>query len=363
MNNDDRELPPAPKAEILSDGRQRDPTVSDYLQIAPIIAVALGGVYICYRLALPFLTPLALALALAILFTPFHSWMSGKVRSPALSTALSVFIIAAIVIVPITLLVVQVVQQAANAAQLIRTEVEGGLFEKTMADHPKIAPGVTWVLDKIDLPGLISGGASWLTNISTSFLRGSVVQFVGMLLTFYLLFFFLRDRRAALASLRTFLPFSDAETSVLFRRVVDTVYATIFGTVVSGTIQGLIGGLIFLALGLPAPLMWGLVMGLLAMLPVVGTGMIWVPAAIFLAFSAAWIKAAILVAAFIGLTMFDTFLNPFIVGNRMKQHTAVTFISAIGGLIMFGPVGFILGPVAVAVTLAMIDILHARLQA
>ncbi len=363
MNNGDREPPIDPMTETLSGATLGRPGVPNALQIAAIVAVAIIGAYLCFKLALPFLTPLAVALALSILFTPFHNWVKRKVQKPALSAALSVLTIAVIVIVPVTLLVVQMVQEAANGAQLIRSEIDGGLFQKTLDAHPKIAPAVTWIVAQIDLPGLISGGASWLTNASTSLLQGSVVQFIGVLLTFYLLFYFLRDRHDALASLRTFLPFSDTETSKLFGRVVDTVYAIVFGTIITGTIQGVLGGLIFWAFALPAPLLWGMVMGLFAILPIVGTSMVWIPAAIFLALNGAWIKAAILTAAFVGISVLDTFLYPVIVGDRMKLHTALTFISAIGGLIVFGPAGFILGPVVVAVTLAVKEILHARLQA
>jgi len=105
---------------------------------------------------------------------------------------------------------------------------------------------------------------------------------IGIVLTFYLLFYFLRDRGTALEWLRFLSPLPKADMNRLFDDVSDTVHATLYGTVVIAIVQGTLGGLIFWWLGLPASLLWGIVMGLLAVVPVLGAFVIWVPAAIFL---------------------------------------------------------------------------------
>ena len=97
--------------------------------------------------------------------------------------------------------------------------------------------------------------------------------------TFYLLFYFLRDRHIALETLRNLSPLSHAEMNRLFSQIVDTVHATIYGIVVVAGVQGTLGGLMFWWLGLPTPLLWGLVMALLAVVPVLGAFIVWIPAA------------------------------------------------------------------------------------
>lgn len=117
--------------------------------------------------------------------------------------------------------------------------------------------------------------ASWLTNAATSFVRRSAQELLGVLLTFYLLFYLLRDRAAALETLRGLSPLSEAETRRLFGRIVDTIHATIFGIVAVAVTQGALAGPMFWWLDLPTPLLWGLIMGLLAIVPVLGTFVVW----------------------------------------------------------------------------------------
>ena len=118
-----------------------------------------------------------------------------------------------------------------------------------------------------------------------------MVQLLGVVFTFYLLFYFLRDRRLVLETLRTLSPLSQVEMDRLFSQIVDTVHATIYGTVVVAGVQGTLGGLMFWWLGLPTPLLWGHVMALLAVVPVLGAFIVWIPAVIFLALDGSWEKA------------------------------------------------------------------------
>lgn len=327
-----------------------------------VMGSLVAGLYVSYRLALPFISPLVLALVLAILFAPLHRWIERKLKAPALAAAISVVIVGLIVIAPVTIVAGQLVEQAAAGALLLKTKLEGGLLQNALAAHPKIPPVFHWVVEQIDLRGIAADLTSWLTNVSTSFLRGSAMQIVAAVLTFYLLFYFLRDEHDVLRTLRGLSPFTDAETTQLFHRVVDTVHATIYGTIAIGTVQGILGGLVFALLGLPAPLLWGLVMGLLAVMPVLGAFVVWIPAAIFLALDGNWGKAALLAAAGAGVSTVDNLLYPMLVGNRLKLHTVLAFISVVGGLMLFGPAGFILGPLAVVITLLILEILRARLQ-
>jgi predicted PurR-regulated permease PerM len=187
------------------------------------------------------------------------------------------------------------------------------------------------------------------------------MHLTGLLLTFYLLFYFLRDRHLALDSLRSLAPLSPAEMDRVFGRVTATIHATVYGTLVVATIQGTLGGLMFWILDLPAPLLWGLIMALLAVIPVLGAFVIWIPAAIWLASQGMWGKALLLTAwGGIVVAGIDNLIYPILVGNRLHQHTLLTFISLVGGLIVFGSSGIILGPLSVTLTLLLLEIWHDR---
>ena len=186
-------------------------------------------------------------------------------------------------------------------------------------------------------------------------------QLIGVFLTFYLLFFFLRDRQAALGMLRVLLPFSDEEMDHVFQRVGDTIDATVYGMLAVSAAQGLLGGLMFWWLGLSAPMLWGVVMALMALIPVVGAFVVWIPAAIYLALEGHWDKALILTLwGVIVVGTIDNLLRPILVGERLQIHTVLAFLSMAGGLILFGPAGLILGPVVLAVTTVLLEIQRDR---
>jgi predicted PurR-regulated permease PerM len=215
---------------------------------------------------------------------------------------------------------------------------------------------VEWI-DQINLPDVIGTVASSLAATSASLVRGGLLQLVTFLLTFYLLFFFLRDRAAVLDWLREISPLSETEMNRLMRRIADTVMAILYGTVAVAALQGVLGGFIFWVLGLPAPLLWGVVMGILAIIPVFGTFVIWFPTAIFLALEGSWEKALILTAwGTIVIGCVDNLLYPMLVGNRLRLHTIPAFMSVVGGVVLFGAPGIILGPLAVTVTVFLLEL-------
>jgi predicted PurR-regulated permease PerM len=190
---------------------------------------------------------------------------------------------------------------------------------------------------------------------------GSVSAIADLLITLFALFFFLRDRRPALRVMRSLVPLSEAETDEVFGRVVDTMYATVYGTLVVALVQGLLGGLMFWVLGIPGALLWGAVMALLAIVPVLGAFIVWVPAALFLALEGSWGKALILTVWGAGvISLIDNLLYPLLVGKRLRLHTLAVFIAIVGGILLFGSAGLILGPVTLAVTVALIDIWGRR---
>ena len=261
-----------------------------------LMVATVAGIYICWLLAVPFAPAIAWALALAVLFSSLHRWIESKIKRPNLAAAVSVLIAALIVVVPATFVGGRLVREAAKGALAIKAEVEAGAWRRIIEASPTIEPIGEWIEQQIDLPGILGNVASWLSNAGALFVRGSVMQLIGVLLTFYLLFYFLRDRHGALSALRSLSPLAEQEMDHLFARVADTIHATFYGTLVVAAVQGTLGGVMFWWLDLPAPLLWGVVMGLLAIIPVFGAFVVWIPAVIFLALSGSWDKALILTA-------------------------------------------------------------------
>lgn len=318
-----------------------------------LATVAIGGLALCVLLAAPFAGALTWALTLAILFAPLQHRLERVLRYRGAAALLTVAIAATVVATPTALVIERLVREASTSAAFIQGRLAAGKLE--------VPPIVHWAMQQVDLQAMITRLTNLLSAVGASFLRGSLAQVIEVILTFYILFFFLRDRQAACAMLRGVLPLNAAQVDRLFARTVDTVHATIYGTVMVSALQGVLGGLMFWALGLDAPLLWGVVMGLLSLVPVLGAFIVWIPEAVFLAFDGHEAKAIILTlwGAFVVGTI-DNVLRPILVGNRLRLHTVPSFISIIGGLILFGPPGFVLGPLIVSVTLVLFEALRVR---
>ncbi len=186
------------------------------VQALVLLTVTALGIFLCYRLTLPFLPALTWALVLAVLFAPLHRWIERRLKRASLAATVSVLIIALIVVVPATLVAGRLFAEAANGAETVRAKVASGEWQRVIEAHPSIAPMGVWIEQQVDLPGTFQNVASWLTSAGASFVRGSLIQLIGLLLTFYLLFYYLRDRLAALGSLRALSPLSDVEMERVF---------------------------------------------------------------------------------------------------------------------------------------------------
>ena len=325
-----------------------------------LLAITVAGLYICYLLTLPFLPALTWAVALAILFAPAHRRVEAKVRNPNLAATISVLAIGLIVVAPAIFLSERLFAEAAQGTVTLQEKLVSGEWRRAVGGHVVLAKLVQ-LIDQLNLPAVIGNVTAWLTATSASLVREWVLQLITAVLTFYLLFYFLRDRKLAVDWLLEISPLSEVEMSRLFERLAATVQATLYGTVAIAAVQGTLGGLIFWWLGLPAPALWGLVMGLLAIVPVLGAFVVWVPTALFLALDGNWGKALILTAwGAVVVGGIDNLLYPMLVGNRLKLHTIPALISIVGGVILFGPSGLLLGPLALTTTVFFLEIWRIR---
>jgi len=152
-----------------------------------LMAATVAGVYVCYRLVLPFVPAFAWALAFAVLFAPVHRWNEARLKRPNLAAGISVTMVATIVVVPGLLAAGRLVDEAARGTMAIRKAIDSGQWQQALEAHPRIAPLVNWIEQQLDLPALIGNAAAWLMNTSASLVRGSIAQTIAFVLTFYFL--------------------------------------------------------------------------------------------------------------------------------------------------------------------------------
>ena len=333
----------------------------DHALVVVLVGATALLLILCWQLVRPFLTPIAWALALAVVAHPLHGWIARRIKHPGIAAGVAVFLIALVLVALASFVGHSILKEAAAGAQAVQAGLDSGQWRAQLAANPWLGGALTALEQQVNLAGQLHGMAGEIGKRLTQVVTGSAWMIVQLLLTLFVLFYLFRDHRTALGTVRSLVPLSERETDEVFTRVADTIHATIFGTLVVAAVQGALGGLMFWWLGLPAPILWGAVMALLAIVPVLGAFVVWVPAAVFLAASGQWGKAAILtVWGGIVVALIDNLLYPILVGKRLRLHTVPVFIAIVGGLAVFGAAGLILGPVVLALTDAIVQIWRRR---
>jgi predicted PurR-regulated permease PerM len=309
-----------------------------------------------------FLQPIFWAIALGIVVYPLHQRIQARLghwRSAA--AAISMLLVVVIVVIPIGIIVATVT----NEAVLLYDRVQAGqlslagIYDFVEQRFPELLA----LLQKIDidpekLQSQLSAGATQVTQFVASraialgqdTLRITVFFFLML----YLLFFFLRDGQKLLEGLVRALPLGNERERHLLGRFAEVSRATIKGSLVVGIVQGAIGGIAFAILGIGSPVLWGVIMALLSIIPAVGPAFVWLPAAIFLFTGGQVVSGIVLVligTLVIGLV--DNFLRPLLVGRDTKMPDYLILLSTLGGLAAFGLAGVVIGPIIAAFFLSI----------
>lgn len=322
------------------------------------------GLALCFLVVKPFIPALTWALALAIVAMPLHRWIERRARHPNLAAFLSVVLVGVTIVAPTFFIIQSVAREVTVGVDQIRQSLEQESSDSLRKKYPRIGRIVAVIERQVDIAQTVRQAATAISSSAVNFVRGSVEGVIGLLVMFFFLFFFFRDRAEAIGTLRRFVPLTNEEANAVFRRVSDTVYAIINGTIVVAFVQGILGGLMFWWLGLTAPFLWGTVMAVLSLVPILGAFLVWIPAAIILALQGHWVKALILTGwGSLVIGLIDNILYPLLVGKRIRLHIVPVFIALIGGIMVFGGSGLILGPLIFAITLALLEVWQKRTAA
>jgi predicted PurR-regulated permease PerM len=325
-----------------------------HLGLAVLVVVSIVFGYYAILLFAPFFASLTWALVLAVFGAPVHRWFSARfIRFPGVAAALATAAIAILIMTPLLIVANSLAAEAAGV---------GDFIAKTNWNS---IPGLNRVAGalKMDLNREVARLMERSRSQAAPVVGSTVWSLAQALISLLFLFYFFRDRQSALNTLRSLSPLSDEETNRVFDRVRQMVYATVYGSLTVAAIQGALGGVIFWFLGLPAPVFWAFVMGVLSVLPVMGAFTIWGPAAVYLAVQGEWWKAVALTGwGMLVIGLIDNLLFPILVGKDLRLHPVPIFVALLGGITLFGASGLVLGPLVLTVSLALLEVWRLRTQ-
>ncbi|MCE9531528.1 MAG: AI-2E family transporter [Planctomycetes bacterium] len=350
-------IPSAPPTEIVIPA-----ATNDRLRLYALAGFTVALIGLCVWLALPFLSGLAWGVAFTILAWPLHIWMRRQIKGPnwaALATTLSVFVL---IVLPGFLVTYQLFQEARSGVEQFKSqEVETTLRDRILK-VPVLREPVAW-MDRMNIDLEAEGRKLIMSPArdASGVLSGSLLVMVQFALALFILFHFLKDGSLMRERVRGLLPMTAEESNQVFASVADSVRANIYATVVTSLINAVTGGLLFWAIGLPSPVFWAVVIFVVSILPVLGTFLIWVPAAAFMLISNQWQGAMMLIAWGVSTAILvDSLMFARLAGSRMRLHQVPSLLAFLGGLSVFGASGIILGPAILAVTVAVLEVWHRR---
>jgi predicted PurR-regulated permease PerM len=342
--------------------RRDDDSKKVPIRLVTLAVLTAALIALSLLIASPFLHAVTWGVALAIIGWPMHKVVRARVASPTVAALISTAAVFLLIVVPGVFVIFEVSNETEAIAQKVKTPPDQMMSRDTLKDMPG-GSRVVGLMEKagVDVEAeLKKVVSSVLPNIG-QLAQGFAAVAAQFLIAMFILFYVFRDRGEFLHGLRELLPLTRAESDQLFTSAADSVYANLYATLVTGLIDSGTGTMLFWIFGVPAPFLWGAVMFVLSILPMVGAGMIWVPTAIYLATTGSWLAAFVIMSwGIFTAVAVDYLLYARLAGDRMRMHAVPALLAFLGGLAIFGLSGMILGPAIVATTAAMLDLWRER---
>lgn len=322
----------------------------------------------------PFLSIIILAAVVSGIFSPLYGRIScsGTVR-PAIASFLTCCVIFCILFVPIVLFVSILSKEAydlylaakdAMISPQIMALMEGS---KVLEITNNVLTNFNFQITVEELNTYISEIAKFVglflynqaRSIASNMMAFIINFFLMLLVTYYLLI----DGGRLISFIIDLSPLPSNQDQILLKKFKDMAGAILIGNGAGGLIQGLAGGIVFSIFELPSPFLWGVIMGLLAFLPIIGIGIVFIPAAIYLFLKGRIASGIFFIVFYVVLSGgVEYFFKPKLVGQRVKMHTLLVFLAIIGGLKLFGILGIIYGPLVITAFLTLTDIYRTNYQ-
>jgi predicted PurR-regulated permease PerM len=317
--------------------------------------------WMAFLIVRPFLVEIGWAVVLAICLDPLRIRLGrrfGHTRT-ALVLALGAGLL---LVLPAVLVATAVVTEGRPAVAHLQAQLQSGggaaaslhqAWEWARQRAPFLPPEEEAIAT---VTGSIGKMAEFAAGQAGGLLRGVVEFLFALFITLTILFFLLRDAEAGARAVRRILPFGRAQNERLITLTSDLVMASVTASITVSAIQGIVGGITFALLGFSGAALWGVMMFILAFLPLIGATLVWLPAALWLALSGSIVKGLILAA--VGLVILgnvDNVVRPVLLSGRSQMNTLVLILSLLGGVGAFGFIGIVLGPLVAALLTALVE--------
>ncbi len=328
----------------------------------------LGGLYVLFVILRPFLPAIGWAIVIAIATYPLYLRLLRHFTGrPTLAASLMTAIAFLVILVPTAVVLALLVGEVVNAERAVEAAIaRGGLTDAgALLQHPLIAPWIEritgWAsLADVDLKATLTSGAklvlTWMVGTFGAVIKNLALFVFQLILIVAALFFVYRDGASADRALWAALPLAPATRRRLRNTTRSVVKAVVSGVLVTAAVQAVVAALGYWFVGLPSVILLGALTFLAAFIPMIGTSLVWLPAAVYLLLSGETLYAAMLVGwGALVVSTIDSVLRPLLISGSTGLPLSLMLLGALGGLIAFGFFGLVLGPLAIALALVVLD--------
>ena len=342
-----------------------------YFLIFCIVAVLL----MLLKILNPFLTSIFVGAVLTIAFYPVYRWLVNHLRGlKGFSSFLTILLVVMVLVIPLSIFIVLMVDEGVSTYELVRTQVESGVFDKYLLWQDggfffdlKERVALVVDLDSLDIKSNIISMAQNLSDFLVSQLSSIAATIsqvvISLMVMLFSMYYFFKDGEQLVDKFGRLSPLPYHYEDELFIKIRDMVKAVVFGVFVTAIAQGIVGGVGFAIAGISSPVFWAAAMAFFSLVPVVGTALIWVPAAILLAvFGNYWMALFLFVWGVLVIGSVDNILRPYLIGGKAHTYPLMTFLVVLGGVMTMGLKGVLVGPLVLILLVSFLHIYEAEYQ-
>lgn len=331
------------------------------------LVILVGVIVLTVFIFFPYLTSLLLALIFSVMFRPLHRWVSrifsGGNQANSFSALITLVIVSILVITPLIFLAKQIYVESENLYFSLTEEGERSHIIQVLNQFSQTLSSKAFGLfpaynfDSFNVTKYVQNFLEWsFANLDTIF--SSVTKLaLQIFIMLFALFYLLRDGGKFRQGIIAISPLADKYDERIFIKLKQAIRSVVVGSLVVSIIQGVLTGIGFYIFGVPNPALWGSFAVVAALIPGIGTSLVLVPGVIYLFFASTQLHAlGLLVWGIVAVGLVDNYLGPMMVHRGVHIHPFLILLSVMGGLVFFGPIGFIAGPLIVALLFALLEI-------
>ncbi len=326
-------------------------------------AILAFSAYLVWNLFLPFIGALALAAIIVTICYPMHERIQKHLpsHSPGIAALVSLVIVIVLIVIPLSILASFILREALSIYTLFNSERQV-TFIDTLSQIEvfvqNVIPSFTF-----DIANIVQQTASFIVNHLVSIFAGTASTVFLFFISLIASYYFFKDGKYFTTYLIQLSPLKDTDDTRILSRLATSVRSVALGTVSVAILQGILTAIGLTVVGFDRAILWGCVAAIGALVPGVGTAIVFIPSVIYLIYTGAHVYAVgIAIWGLLAVGLIDNFVGPYVMSKGNHVHPFLILLSVLGGISLFGPIGFILGPVILSFFLVLIELYHVYIK-